>query len=283
MRKPFVPSRRGIVMVRSKWPVLGVLILVAGCIPLDTFKTNDSSTMPTVGSSPFGFTPPAQTLNVASFTPSGDSELALRVDCVGRKVKAKNRDTGLEPTFAIIGTQPPEMFHQGTHLVWITEGLVKGCKTDGELAALLCLEMGKMASEREANAAQSAAVREPAVVGGADRQRGPVQCQRWHPSSGTGEIRKQRPKRLPAPNPRRWPASIWKKRATTKLSWITWCLLRTANSNYVVEKQFKGATSPTWTPVGFRPIEKALLVPLGRCSMTNASARHTTERTEFTP
>ncbi|MBV9122517.1 MAG: M48 family metalloprotease, partial [Planctomycetes bacterium] len=44
----------------------------------------------------------------------------------------------------------PEIFHKGTQEVYITEGLVKQCQTDGQLAAVLCHELGKMVSEREA-------------------------------------------------------------------------------------------------------------------------------------
>src|SRR5262245_19261694 len=121
-------------MVRSVWPVLGVLALVSGCLPLDPFKPSEVE-MPVVGPNPFG-TPAAQTMSVSAFTPCGDHELALRVDYVGRKVQAANKDTGFAPKFATIGVATPEMFHQGNHVVYVTEGLVKGCKTEAELAAL---------------------------------------------------------------------------------------------------------------------------------------------------
>ncbi len=35
-------------MVRRAWPVLGVLALVGGCVPLDVFKTSDTGDMPVV-------------------------------------------------------------------------------------------------------------------------------------------------------------------------------------------------------------------------------------------
>lgn len=52
--------------------------------------------------------------------------------------------------FLTAGLPKLEIFHRvqsGVAQVWITEGLVKECKTDGELAAILSQELGKMASE----------------------------------------------------------------------------------------------------------------------------------------
>src|SRR5262249_30428410 len=126
----WLPQSGGAVMVRRVWPVLGVLALVGGCGPLDGFKASDGGEMPGVGPSPFGAAG-VQTASFSTFTPSGDHEVALHVDCVARKVKAANKDTGLDPKFAIVGVQAPELFHQGTHVVYVTEGLVKSCKSEG--------------------------------------------------------------------------------------------------------------------------------------------------------
>jgi hypothetical protein len=92
-------------------------------------------------------------------TVPASEEAARRVVTVGAKVVSANRSTGLRPAFSTIGAPEPEIFHRGTAEVWITEGLVRQCKTEGQLAAVLSRELGKMVSEREALA--SASVRAP--------------------------------------------------------------------------------------------------------------------------
>jgi hypothetical protein len=51
--------------------------------------------------------------------------------------------------FRTIGAPQNEIFHRGTSDICITEGLVRQCTTDGQLAALLCTELGKAVAERE--------------------------------------------------------------------------------------------------------------------------------------
>src|SRR5207237_1039878 len=75
---------------------------------------------------------------------------AARVDIVGRRIIAANPQVGAKPMFATIGAPEPEIFHRGTSDVYVTEGLVKQCSTDGQLAAILCSELGKVVAEREA-------------------------------------------------------------------------------------------------------------------------------------
>jgi hypothetical protein len=84
------------------------------------------------------------------------TESAARVDLLGRKILAANPQIGIKPQFLVIGSPEPELFHKKTGELFITEGLVKQCKTEGELAALLCHELGKMVSEREALAGPQA-------------------------------------------------------------------------------------------------------------------------------
>jgi hypothetical protein len=101
-----------------------------------------------VPSNPFGSLPPPQTAHPALAPAS--LQAAARVDGLGRKILAANPQTGVEPLFRTIGAPQPEIFHQGTVEVDITEGLVNQCPSDGQLAAVLALELGKMISEREA-------------------------------------------------------------------------------------------------------------------------------------
>jgi hypothetical protein len=77
------------------------------------------------------------------------AESAARVDLLGRKILASNPQIGMKPQFMVIGSPQPEIFHKKNEALFITEGLVKQCKTEGELAAVLCHELGKMVSDRE--------------------------------------------------------------------------------------------------------------------------------------
>jgi hypothetical protein len=136
-------------LARRSFVLLPVLLLT-GCLPLqllDPAGLVPQSEM--VPASPFGAPGPIQNVPVkAAFSPAS-TEMVLRVDVVRRTVLAANPKLTVRPVAAVSGLPHLEIFHQGTQLIHLTEGLVKRCKNDGELAALLCLELGKMVSERE--------------------------------------------------------------------------------------------------------------------------------------
>src|SRR5205823_3745186 len=145
-------DRRGAVMVRS----LAVLPLLAaalagGCLPTEFLQpdthTEGAAAVPT---SPFG-APPQNAAPVFSAKPppSSSATLAVKVDEIGQRLLTCNPKLGMVPLFLTIGSPQPEMFHQGTVAVYITEGLVRQCKNEAELAALLSVELGRMVSERE--------------------------------------------------------------------------------------------------------------------------------------
>lgn len=102
-----------------------------------------------VPESPFGTTAAAPPPARATYAPAATA-VAARVDTVGRNLLAANPQVGLRPMFMTIGSPKPEVFHRGSAEIGITEGLVKQCTTDAELAAVLSLELGKMVAEREA-------------------------------------------------------------------------------------------------------------------------------------
>jgi hypothetical protein len=109
--------------------------------------------------SPNPFAGPAQVRKSQTSFPQANVESASRVDQLGRQLLAANPQIGMRPLFCAIGSQNEEIFHQGTSKVIVTEGLVKKCKSDADLAAVLCRELGKMVAEREALA--SPAMRTP--------------------------------------------------------------------------------------------------------------------------
>lgn len=120
-------------------------LAIVGCL-------SDEQKLTMVPSSPFGNSGRSRT---ASFkqAPAATQEIALRVDRVGKKLVAANPRIGVKVAFFSCGLPHEEIYHQchkDVGAIYITEGLVKQCKTDGELAAVLSQELGKMMSEQMA-------------------------------------------------------------------------------------------------------------------------------------
>ncbi|MFO0809978.1 MAG: M48 family metalloprotease [Gemmataceae bacterium] len=130
--------------MRTVYLLVPVAFVVAGCLSDDARLGGEAvRTLPPVNATP------------------ASTEVAARVDAVGRGILAANPQIGAKSLFRTIGSLQPEIFHRGTSDVFITEGLVRQCQTDGQLAAVLCHELGKMVAEREAVAPTAA--RQPAV------------------------------------------------------------------------------------------------------------------------
>jgi len=131
--------------------------LATGCLPFSRDET------PMVRNDSFApVIPESRARPVPTDAPPAAQEIATRVTQVGLKVVEANKvQLGLRPTFSTIGIPQTEIFHRGTSEVFVTEGLARQCATDGQLAALLALELGKMVSEREAAAGFRAYDREP--------------------------------------------------------------------------------------------------------------------------
>lgn len=78
------------------------------------------------------------------------TENASRVSAIGAKLIAANPQLGIRPTFVTVGWSQPSVTHKETSHIVISEGLVKQCQSDGQLAAVLAMEIGKIITEREA-------------------------------------------------------------------------------------------------------------------------------------
>ena len=119
---------------------------VAGCLSPEAPLTG-------VPSSVFGFAPTAAPVTKVSFAPAS-LDISARVDKLGRKIIDANPQLAVFsskysiPLFVCIGSPTPEIFHRGATELLITEGLVKQCQTEGQLAAVLSLELGKMVAEK---------------------------------------------------------------------------------------------------------------------------------------
>jgi hypothetical protein len=123
--------------------IIGLILAAAGCL-------SDEKKLTTVSSSPFG---KAGRVQAAAFkqAPPATQEVSLRVDRVGKQIVLANPRINQKVVFMTIGQPQEEIFHQtqkDVSTIWVTEGLVKQCKTDGELAAVLSQELGKMVSEQ---------------------------------------------------------------------------------------------------------------------------------------
>ena len=135
-----IPGRaRGVALAR-----LALSLVLAGCF------FDDQSQIASVPSDPFGQIPIPPGQRVAAKTTPSSFEQAKRVDVAGYGVLAANPQLSFHPLFTTIGAPEPEIFHSGTAAVVITEGLTKQCKTNAQLAAVLCTELAKMAAEKEA-------------------------------------------------------------------------------------------------------------------------------------
>ena len=77
-------------------------------------------------------------------------ETARRVDELSKRIVEQNTFTGIEPIIRVVGVPEAVLFHRGPTELFISEGLVKKCKTEAELAAVLCTELGKMMSQKRA-------------------------------------------------------------------------------------------------------------------------------------
>src|SRR5262249_28246993 len=125
--------------------LLGLLAL-GGCFPLPTFDGDKSLAL--VSNNPFGAEAPPAAPTRANYAPASQ-ETSLRVDKIGKTLVEANKQIGLRPLFGTIGVEQIEVFHVDFSLVYVTEGLVKKCSSDAELAAVLAAELGKMVAERE--------------------------------------------------------------------------------------------------------------------------------------
>jgi hypothetical protein len=236
--------------------VLAPVLLLAGCLPLQLL--DPGSLVPhaeMVPASPFGSPGPIRNVPVkAAFSPAS-TEMALRVDYVRRKVLAANPKLTVQPAVGLSSLPHPEIFHQGTQLIHVTEGLVKLCKNEDELAALLCLELGKMVSERASLRHPRGRTAEGAppldVPIGNSGQPGATD-QVAVAELGRYESRQQQTAAHQPPlDPYVLAARYLEKAGYPRAALDAVApLLEAADRHYVLEKQFKGQGNASgWTPV----------------------------------
>lgn len=122
---------------------IGLMLAAAGCL-------SDNKKLATVSAN--SFAKPGR-VQAASFkqAPPATQEISLRVVRVGKQITTANPRINQKVEFLTLGVPHEEIFHQtqkDVSAIYITEGLVKQCKTDGELAAVLSQEIGKLVTEQ---------------------------------------------------------------------------------------------------------------------------------------
>jgi hypothetical protein len=236
--------------------LLATVTLAAGCLPNDFLHPETGPTGATaVPTSPFTTTSPAVIQTTSATKPAQAApETAIAVDKVGQQLLAANKSLGMKPLFLTIGAPQPEIFHRDTSALLITEGLVKQCKTEAQLAALMSVELGRMVSEREVLASPAAhnPDKNPPItvtMGNAGQFSGLDQLQQVEMDK-LGCDRHRPVKRFVPPDPLVL-ARGYLEAAGFDRSQVDAVapLLAQAEKNYELEKQLKGpSTTPTWTP-----------------------------------
>jgi predicted Zn-dependent protease len=187
--------------------------------------------------------------------PPANTEIAQRVENMGHRIIAQNTFVGIEPLFTTIGVPESVLFHRGPEQLFISEGLVKLCKSDAELAAILCSELGQMVAEKKA--VRNAGVDrdsfpDASLPGGSQAMTGggtPVDAGRQAEIA----FNERRPKPAPSVDP-----VDAAKQARTLLSSAGFDpatldqvqpLLRQSDRGAILRKQMSGsAPAPTWNP-----------------------------------
>jgi predicted Zn-dependent protease len=148
------------------WPA--GLLLLAGCAGGDglalrqLFEDRQETALVPEG-------PSGPVLRVAARQPGPPAapDIAVRVAMLGDRVAQANPALGLRPRCCTQSSSIERISHQGTDFIYITDALVKRCATEGQLAAVLAHEIGRMVVEREAIAppeTRQPEVREPQEV-----------------------------------------------------------------------------------------------------------------------
>lgn len=247
-------------MRRMLFSLLPVVFL-CGCVEENWLRNQwtvikgESDELPAVTSNPHLQTVPIASPNRAAFN-QASLETAARVDTLGRQILAANQQLGIKPLFVTIGGEQPEVFHVGTSQIFLTDGLVKKCASEGQLAAVLCHELGRMVSARESLAGADTRTPERTppqeLRVGNDRAGGFGEADQVHRAE-LAKFEKERrytpSKPAPPPNPRVVAeACLYRAGHNPKELDAIAPLLQEASTNRTFSKQLTGTDTPrAWT------------------------------------
>jgi len=234
--------------VRMGWLWLGLVLV--GCVENSRTRVVDGS----IPSTQVARQRLVQGQRYVSKAPATEAT-AKRVLAVGHKLILANPELGMRPLFLTVGVPHPEIFHRGGGLenyqIVISEGLVNRCKDDAQLAAVLSLELAKIATERQAMSDPVTPLRErrPLESMGADRgglfgqPDGTQQMEAAH-----AEAARRKPR--PAPAPPETLAKRYLDKAHFNPNALTEVagLLRQAEDHSTVEQHLSKVGQPTIVP-----------------------------------
>jgi len=122
-------------------PLHGLALVACGLVGCASFDARD----PLAAINPFS---PERKFD-PSTAPAGNTQAATRADAVASAVIAQCRtELPDKPVVMTWGLKEPMIFHQRSGMLVLSDGLVERCRTDDELAAVICYELGKMAAEQ---------------------------------------------------------------------------------------------------------------------------------------
>jgi hypothetical protein len=188
--------------------------------------------------------------------PPATLQSAERVHLLGRKIIADNELGDMDSlVFYTAGIPEPVLFHRGSEMIVISEGLVNQCPTQAELAAVLCSELGLMVAEKKAqkramaerDSYPEAGLANGIPVGGSGGT--PVDPYRQAELA----YRERQPKTIPQANPNdaaRQGRDLLRKAGfdADELDRVR-PLLKLSDRNAKLRKQMSGsAPAPTWNP-----------------------------------
>jgi hypothetical protein len=148
----FRPFLAGCAMTRrAGLLVVSLAVVCGGCGQGSLSSLWPDAPLGGVPDRPFAAAPSGPVGPVPTFKQAPATEAAARrVNEVAQRILAANADLPVKPLILAVGRPEPEIFHQDTAALYISEGLVSQCATEAQLAAVLCNELGKMVSTRQA-------------------------------------------------------------------------------------------------------------------------------------
>ncbi len=225
---------------------LPVMLLLAcvGCVPLETLP-NDPPTKQ-VAEMPFAETKKPMPRRT-NYAPAA-RDVAYRVELTRAKLIDANPQLGLSPNVTAITSSDPEVFHTNLQQMFITDAMVRRCESDGNLAAVLAYQLGRMVVEREASVADQ--VRQPErlppmhlPIGNTTDSREADPLNLIELGRYEKQFPKSAPRKLAPPNPHQVARAILERAnyQRTELD-AALPLLQTAERFTVNEMQFKGTS-----------------------------------------
>ena len=213
-----------------RWSIL--LLALAGCETLSPFeKPADTNVVPQ------GTLAPAT------------HQSAERLDRVGRQILSTNPFLVSAPAFGFVGTKDPELFHQNAEAVFASEGLIAKCKSDDELAALLCVELARITAESR-NLARLGLPEPDTTLPGPATEPDPEQADLGGAAHvGFASKPEKRIRTLPVTNVMAL-AAEWHKNAGYKPDAFAKAelILKIADANSITSKQLGGpSAAPKWS------------------------------------